>query len=141
MARGFTLIELLIVMAIVALLAAIAYPSYQNQVRKSRRSDGHIALTTAAQQLERCYTINGVYNQPAGCNALAADGTLAAGLATSQEGNYTVVANPLTQTTFVLTATPAGDQAAVGDPECGNLSLNQQGLRGESGTGTIADCW
>lgn len=119
----------MIVMAIVALLAAIAYPSYQNQVRKSNRSDGHIALTTAAQQLERCYTINGAYDQAAGCTALSADDTLSADLATSPENNYTLAANTQA-TTFLLTATPVNAQSRIGDDECPRLTLNQQGQKG-----------
>lgn len=138
--RGFTLIEIMIVVVIIGLLAAIAFPSYQNQIRKSRRSDGHIALTNIAQRLERCYTVNGAYNVAAGCDALSAADTLTTGLATSPEGNYSIsIAN--TATTYTLTATPAGALASMGDPGCGNLSLNHQGQRGVSGTDSVADCW
>ena len=51
--RGFTLVELMIVVAIVAILAAIGYPSYQNSVQKSRRADGRAALQEAAARQER----------------------------------------------------------------------------------------
>lgn len=137
---GFTLIELMIVVAIVGLLAAIAYPSYQDQVRKSRRSDGKVALTTVAQKLERCYTVNGSYNQPGGCDALSADDTLANGFATSPEDNYvlTVDTEP---TTFSLTATPAGAMARIGDTQCGDLTLTHQGQKGITGTGSVERCW
>ena len=53
---GFTLIEVSIVAAIVALLAAVAYPSYAGYVTKSRRIEGQIALIEAVQQQERYYT-------------------------------------------------------------------------------------
>ena len=53
---GFTLIELMVVVTVVALLAMIALPSYQNSVRKSRRTDARIALIELAQTLERCQT-------------------------------------------------------------------------------------
>ena len=54
--RGFTLIELLITVAIVGILAAIALPSYREQVQKSQRTDGKAALLTAAVQMQRYFT-------------------------------------------------------------------------------------
>ena len=145
-ARGFTLIEMMIVLAVIAVLAAIAFPSYQEQVRKSRRSDGHAALTRVAQQLERCFTVNGAYNQAAGCDALSADDSLADGFAASPEGNYTLTANTQA-TTFTLVATPANALASMGDPECPRLTFNQQGQRGvqrtdgSSNAAAVEDCW
>ena len=58
---GFTLVEVMIVAAIVALLAAIAYPSYAGYVTKSRRIEGQIALIEAVQQQERFYTRYNTY--------------------------------------------------------------------------------
>ncbi len=69
--RGFTLIELMIVVAVVGILAAIAYPSYQEQVRKSRRADGAAVLMQNAQFLERFFTENGRYDQDRGGTAVA----------------------------------------------------------------------
>ncbi len=53
--RGFTLIELMVVVVIMGILAAIAYPSYLKSVRKSRRADAQAALTQLAQQQETLY--------------------------------------------------------------------------------------
>ena len=60
--RGFTLIELMIVVAVVGILAAIAYPSYTDSVRKARRTDAKSALTEAAQKLEIFYARNSSYS-------------------------------------------------------------------------------
>lgn len=59
--RGFTLIEVLIVVAIIAILGSIAYPSYIDSVRKGRRAEGRAALAEFMQQQERYMTQNGVY--------------------------------------------------------------------------------
>lgn len=63
--RGFTLIELMIVIAIVAILAGIGVPAYQNQVKKSKRSDAQAALLSFAAAMERYYTLNGTYAKAA----------------------------------------------------------------------------
>ncbi len=58
---GFTLIELMIVTAIIAILAAVAYPSYTDSVRKGRRSEGRTALMELMQQQERFMTQRNTY--------------------------------------------------------------------------------
>ena len=60
--KGFSLIELVIAVAIVGILAAIAYPTYQEQVRKGKRTDATSSLLELAQRLERCYTQNNAYD-------------------------------------------------------------------------------
>ena len=118
--RGFSLIELMIVVVIVGILGAIAYPGYQDSMRKSRRADGKTALLQAVQVAERFFTQNNTY---AGAPVAAA----------SDEGHYTLVYAGAA-TTFTITATPVGLQAS--DP-CGNLVINQANVK----TAGMADCW
>jgi len=124
---GFSLIELMIVVGITGILGAIAFPSYIHYVTEAKRSDGPIALMNAAQNLERCFSQTNAYNH--------ADCAFAV---TSPEGHYAITI-ARTPTTFTLTATP---QAATHtDLICANLTLTHTGVQGESGTGTVADCW
>ncbi len=58
---GFTLVELMIVVAIAGILAAIAYPSYIDSVRRGNRAEGRAAVTNLLQQQERFFTQNNTY--------------------------------------------------------------------------------
>lgn len=58
---GFTLIELMVTVAIMAILAAVAYPSYQESVRKAKRTEGRAALMQLMQQQERIYSQQNTY--------------------------------------------------------------------------------
>lgn len=128
--RGFTLIELMIVVAILAILTAVALPSYQNQVRDSRRADAVSVLMQSRQLLERYYSKNYTYaNAPAG--TVPTKSPIDGGV------TYYSIALVSGASTFTLTATPQGGQA--GDT-CGALVINQAGVK-LSGGGTIDTCW
>ncbi len=131
-AHGFTLVELLIVVAVVAILGAVAFPSYTESVRKTRRSDATTELAEAAQTLERCYTQYNVYNHD---NCPIESGTAF----TSSEGIYTVTPT-VTAIGYSLTATPVGTGVQAGDTRCTSFTLTSTGVK--SATGTLGNkCW
>ncbi len=130
--KGFTLIEVIITVAIVAILGSIAFSSYKNQADKARLADGKALLNNLAQQLERCYTRFGRYNN-ANCTVANGDNF------NSEDNFYRVAVAGITQTTYSLTAIPQGVQA--NEEFCVNLTLNQAGQQTFSGPGAVSQCW
>ena len=137
--RGFTMIELMIVVAVMALIVMIGYPSYEAFVTRTRRAEGKRELLALATAQERYFT---------NCNAYAAalDGSqanctgLGGGAATRRsENGYYVVSLAGGGTSYTLTATAQGPQAR--DAVCGNFTLTDTGAKTVSGTGTVEDCW
>lgn len=123
---GFNLIELMIVVTIVGILAAIAFPAYQEHMMKSRRSDGQSALMNMAALMEHYYTENNTYvgATPANLGITA----------TSQEGYYNLTITSATATAFTLTATPTGAQAT---DSCGALTITNTNVKGPN----PSTCW
>jgi type IV pilus assembly protein PilE len=138
---GFTLVELMITVAIIGILASIAYPSYQEQIAKSRRNEATNALFSSAQALERYYSANGRYTTASGGTALPA--VFVSRVPDSGTAFYAIAATAAANNTFTLKATRSGPM--VGDA-CGNFTLNETGqlalLDKPSGSSkTVADCW
>lgn len=144
--KGMTLIELMIVVVIIGILAAIAYPNYTQYVKRGNRAEARSILLEDAQILERNYTTANRYD------AKNPDGTGGAPviLATSPKtgtAKYNIAVNTAAQLAgacatagqcYMLTATPTGVMA--GD-ECGNLRIDDTGTRDATGTLTIDACW
>lgn len=135
---GVTLIELLVTIFILGILAAIAYPSYRDQVARGNRAEAEGILLENAQLLERNYTIANRYD------TLNADGSGGAPAIIAQSpktgtAKYTIAAayGTAPAQTYTLTATRTGSMAS---DACGNLTLDNTGVKGAS-LGTVADCW
>lgn len=125
--KGFTLIELMITVAVVAILAAIAYPSYTQHVQKGRRESAKAELLSFVQNLERHYAIKYTYD------ASLADLSIPTQIPANGAAHYNITLNK-TATSYTLTATPTGVQS--GD-KCGTLSINQAGVK----TAAVSSCW
>lgn len=132
--RGFTLIELMIVVAVVGILAAIAYPSYIDSIRKSRRADAKSALLDATQRQERFFTENNQYTATIGAGGLnfLVDGD---GNVYTTDRYYTLAitnaaANAAGRiSTFTITATPVAGTTQEKDATCPSFSLNHLGVK------------
>ena len=135
--KGFTLIELMIVVAVVGILSAIAYPSYTEYVRRGHRADARAGLLQAQLWMERAATATGVYP-----TALPANLTWSGD--TSKRYTIGFAANN-TNAAFTLTAAPKSPGPQASD-KCGTYTLSNTGLRGANGktstqSGYDTDCW
>ncbi len=126
--QGFTLIELLIAMAIIAVLAGIAYPGYVGHVNKAYRAEVVVLLTEQAQSLERYYTRNGSFIDASGVSV------------GNDRYRITAALNPQE---FSLLATPGVDSVMAGDV-CGAFNLTSSGARTNPGAApgmSRTMCW
>ncbi|HEV7777544.1 MAG TPA: type IV pilin protein, partial [Luteibacter sp.] len=123
---------LMIVVLIVGILAAVAFPSYRSYVVRSHRVEAQRALLDLAARQERFFYSNNIY---------ATDITQLNGTAAMAGSNY-VMSLPAaaSSTAYIATATATGKQA-TDDQACQSLSVNQLGAQTSTGSGTAATCW
>ena len=140
--KGFSLIELMIVIAIIGIIGAIALPSYDSYMLKSRRADAKVGLSKVADKQERYYLQNNIY----------AANTALLGLSNpwiTDEGFYQIAVDAGADASgFTLTATavasgPQADDTTTGAGDCTKMKLSSTGVKeGPVGKTPISDdCW
>ena len=137
---GFTLAELLIVVAVIGILASFAYPSYQNSVRKARRTDAQAVMMELAQWMERFYTENHGYDKTKGDENVSPPANL---LRSPANGDifYAISLINLAPNTYTIQAAPKSGQKK---DKCYMLTLQNTGVKGikDAQAGVeVGDCW
>jgi type IV pilus assembly protein PilE len=121
---GFTLVEMLIVVLVVAILAAIAVPTYNDSVRKSRRGDAMAALTAVQQAQERWRGNNSAYTtsfSDLGVSDSSPSDYYTLSLAAPGEGENALASG------YIVTATAKSGTTQASDAQCGKMSLRMLG--------------
>lgn len=135
--RGFTLIEAMITLSVIAILTAIAVPSYREYTLRANRNDARTALVQAAQFAERFRAENrSVYTGLALPAAMATSPAVGA-------AQYDIAVTAVTAVTYTLSATPRAGSRMAGD-QCGTYTLAHDGQRTAAGAtnGALFDtCW
>ncbi|MBK1717497.1 type IV pilin protein [Thiocystis violacea] len=138
---GFTLIEVLVALSIVAILAALALPSFQQQIRQARRADGQTALMKLAIAQEKfranCSSYAVGIDGTRRCDPVSASTNRLGLSALSQDGHYALRLSEVDASGFLAHAEPLGDQTrdqARGVP-CHPLTIDQDGQR------EPRECW
>jgi type IV pilus assembly protein PilE len=136
--NGFTLIELMIVVAVVGLLAVIAYPSYLGYLRRTNRVDATAGLMRVASAQEKYFVQNNTYATTAQITTL--------GLNNSERGWYTITIAPLGTLTqgYTATATAVAGKRQINDLECRTFSITSTGVKAAAksdSSDSSGNCW
>ena len=133
---GFTLLELMIVVAVIGVIAAMAYPSYLESVFKAKRSTAAASVLECVALLERRFTLTGTYIETACDNLNNDDYTLAIDTSMVSRNGRTCTANG-NENCYKITAT----SNIAADVACTSMSINDLGVKDAAGTGGIKKCW
>ena len=141
-ARGVTLIELMIVVIILSVLAAIAFPSYRSYVIRTNRSEATAALLNLRSNQERFYLQNNSYADTAELTTAPPAGLGMS--ATTEGGRYTLSIVDGDAVQFSAQAVPATGGGQTEDDACQTFTINNLGVRTAAnggGTDNTAECW
>ena len=140
---GFTLIELMVTVVIGAILISIAVPTYQSQIRKSRRTEAKTAILDFAAREERLYATQNAYS----ADPVALGYTPAGGAWPVSTGNYYQIQTPTitaatatTPGTFSVTVVPSAASPQLLDTTCASFTVTQTGAESATGSNPAA-CW
>ncbi len=143
--RGFTLVELMVTVAVVAIIAAVAIPSYRDYVRRANRVDATAALLRLASNQERFYLQNNTYASDA---QMAGAPPAGLGIGGTERGFYDLEINTDALGDLTLgygaTATVVAGEDQEDDSACAVFSVDQQGLRtaeDDGGADNTERCW
>lgn len=141
--RGVSLIELMVVVAIVAIISAFAYPSYQRYVIKAKRTVAQNALLQVADRQQQFFMDNKRFAADMTNLGFAADPWVVSDEGSSTVGSdseavYSISLSNVTATTWTATAAPLHGQLSR-DTYCGSLSVTQAAAKGK--TGASDECW
>ncbi len=128
--RGITLIELMIAVGIVAILAAVGYPSYMEHVKSTRRGEAKATLLEVAQFMERKFTADGCYK----CGSETVTLPISQVPRDGGSAYYTITLASSAGTSYQLQASPTG---VMSGDSCGTYSLDQTGTHTPAGS----PCW
>ena len=141
--RGVTLIELLVVVAIIAIVSAIAFPSYDRYIVRTKRAIAQNVLMQVADRQQQFFMDNkrfaaNLTNLGFNANPFVVDDDGVATVAGDPDAVYSVALSNVTQTTWTATAAPLNGQLSR-DADCSNLTITQTGERDSAGGGD--NCW
>jgi type IV pilus assembly protein PilE len=146
---GFTLVELMVTIVVATILISIAIPSYQSQMRKSRRTEAKTALLDLAAREERYYSTNSAYTNDVAKLGYSGTGwplTVGSGyyqVTVCVAGTSPCTGNATSGSVYLLTATPVSPGPQAGDTSCASFTLDNAGQQSatNSGATTNLTCW
>jgi len=137
--KGFTLVELMVTIAIVAILASVALPSYRNYVIRAQRTEATAALLQMQAAEEKFFLQNNAYT-----NQLVTAPPAGLGLSATTSGGKYNVALALTAQGYSGQATPVAGSGQDDDTKCVSFTIDQNGQRGATDSGgadQTTECW